>query len=67
MKDSVIDFFQDQIDEERMRAKDRLASGMCTTMQEYQYEVTRLRTLEEAVEMLKKAVHTAYNHTNEDN
>lgn len=66
MKDSVIDFFKSNIDHEKALAKERMANGVCSTLQEYQYEVTRIRTLDEAVELLRKAVKNSYNSNMDD-
>lgn len=55
MHDSIIDFFKDSIHQEIDKAKDRLASGICETYQDYQYEVVRIRTLEESYELFLNA------------
>lgn len=66
MKDSVVEFFKDIINKEITQAKDRLANGSCSTIEAYQYEVCRIRTLNEAEEILKSAMKAAYNSKDED-
>lgn len=65
MKDSVVDFFRSHVEKEISDAKSRMAAGTCTSYEAYQAEVVRIKTLDESLELLKRAMKSAYNSNND--